>query len=231
MKRAVLLTVLALVCGLSLGLIIGIGMGSTTQAQATALSAIATADLNRGNRYASPPAAEAVLDAADDQLLLERAGQVLEALKAQDYAALSGLVHPVHGVTFTPYSTVDSSCDLELNRRQIAALGWDDTTYLWGVSDGSGDPIQITGAQYFQRYVFNADYTTAPNVSVDQVGISGNALENVAEAYPEGRFVEYCFPGIDPELNGFDWCSLKLVFEVWENQWYLVGMIHGEWTV
>lgn len=229
MKRAVLLTVLALVCGLSLGLMIGMGMHSTTQAQATALSA--TAVQNRSNRYSSPPAAEAALDAGDDQLLLERAGRVLEALKAGDYAALSGLVHPVRGVTFTPYSTVDPSCDLAFNRREIAALGQDDTIYLWGMSDGSGEPIRLTAPQYVQRFVFNEDYTAAPNVSVDQVGISGNALENVAEAYPEGRFVEYCFPGIDPAKEGFDWCSLKLVFEVWENQWYLVGVIHGEWTV
>ena len=61
--------------------------------------------------------------------------------------------------------------------------------------------------------------------------ISGNAPENVDAVYEDGRFVEYHFPGIDPAREGFDWCSLKLVFEVWNNDWYLVGMIHGEWTV
>ncbi|MBM6926753.1 hypothetical protein [Pseudoflavonifractor phocaeensis] len=231
MKRAILLAVLALVCGLTLGLLIGSGRLSPTQAQATSLSAIATADLSRANRYYSPPAEENPLDPTDDQQLLDRAGQVLEALKEQDYAALSSLVHPIRGVTFTPYSTVDLSCNLTLDQRQIAGLGQDETIYLWGVFDGSGKPIQATGSQYFQRYVFNADYTAAPTMAVDQVTISGNALENVAAAYPDGRFVEYHFPGLDPEKNGFDWCSLKLVFEIWENQWYLVGLIHGEWTV
>ena len=35
---------------------------------------------------------------------------------------------------------------------------------------------------------------------------------------------------VDEALEGFDWCSLKLVFEPWENDWYLVGLVHGEWT-
>ena len=95
---------------------------------------------------------------------------------------------------------------------------------------GSGSPIRCTSKDYFARYVFNTDYTEAPQVGIDTVLISGNALENVADAYPNGRFVEYHFPGIDPALEGFDWCSLKLVFEIWNNDWYLVGIIHGEWT-
>ena len=42
--------------------------------------------------------------------------------------------------------------------------------------------------------------------------------------------MDYNFPGIDPEKKGYDWCSLKLVFEPWQNNWYLVGLIHSEWT-
>ena len=78
--------------------------------------------------------------------------------------------------------------------------------------------------------MYNEDYARAPEVGVDTVFLSGNALENVSDAYPDARFVDYAFPGLDPELEGFDWCSLKLVFEPWENEWYLVGLVHGEWT-
>ena len=58
-----------------------------------------------------------------------------------------------------------------------------------------------------------------------------NALENVAAAFPDGRFVEYHFPGLDPQMEGYDWCSLKVVFEAYNNQWYLVGLIHSQWTI
>lgn len=220
---------LALVCGLVLGCLVGHSAVSSQNGKAV-LSPTGSQP-GQSNRAAATASLQPSLDIEDNSYLLERASQVLEALKAEDYAALSELVHPQRGVTLTPYSTVDPSCDNVLPQTSVAKLATDDQVYLWGLYDGSGDPIRCTGTEYFDRYVFNVDYTEAPQVGIDTVLIRGNALENAAAAYPNGRFVEYHFPGIDPELEGFDWCSLKLVFEVWENDWYLVGIIHGEWTV
>lgn len=228
MKRAVWMILLALVCGLALGTLIGSGALLAWFSSPPGTDAVSVSS----PRYCSaslPP--EQTLDTADNTPLLERAGQVLEALKENDYAALASLVHPKLGLTLTPYSTVDPALDNTLTRDQVALLPQDQQEYTWGLADGSGAPIQCTPAEYFARYVFNADYTEAPRVGIDTVLISGNALENVAAAYPEGRFVEYHFPGIDPALEGFDWCSIKLVFQVWENNWYLVGIIHSEWTI
>lgn len=225
MKRAALMTVLALLCGLLLGSMVGLSLSSTASSAADSSSVPAVQ-----YAYASSVPTQAPLDTNDNTLLLERASQVLEALKQEDYAALSRLIHPSRGVTLTPYSTVDPSCDNVFSQEQVAGLAEDERLYTWGLTMGSGTPIRCTARDYFARYVFNADYTEAPQVGIDTVLISGNALENVADAYPQGRFVEYHFPGIDPALEGFDWCSLKLVFETWNNQWYLVGIIHGEWT-
>ena len=223
MKRAALMTILALLGGLVLGSMVGLFLSSANSAAVSpAVSAVQSAS--------SAPTEAPLLDTSDNALLLERASQVLETLKLEDYAALSQLVHPSRGVTLTPYSTVDPDCDNVLSQQQVAGLAEDKQLYTWGLSMGSGAPICCTARDYFARYVFNADYTEAPQVGIDTVLISGNALENAADAYPDGRFVEYHFPGIDPALEGFDWCSLKLVFETWNNQWYLVGMIHGEWT-
>lgn len=228
MKRAALMTILALLCGLVLGSMVGLSLSSS--ANSAAASASIPAISYTQNTYASSIPTEPPLDTSDNTLLLERASQVLEALKEQDYSALALLVHPQYGITMTPYSTVDHSCDTVLSQEQVTRLADDDLLYTWGRSVGSGAPIRCTAEDYFARFVFNTDYTEAPQVGIDTVLISGNALENVADAYPDGRFVEYHFPGIDPSLEGFDWCSLKLVFEVWNNDWYLVGIIHGEWT-
>lgn len=223
---------LALVCGLVLGCVVGYGFLPAVQPQngKEALSPTVSQSGQNTRAIAAIPS-QPPLDKGDNTLLLERANQVLEALKTEDYAALSELVHPQRGVTLTPYSTVDPTRDNVLTQAGVAKLATDDQVRLWGLYDGSGNPIRCTGTEYFDRYVFNADYTEAPRVGIDTILISGNALENVAAAYPDGRFVEYHFPGIDPALEGFDWCSLKLVFEVWDNDWYLVGLIHGEWTI
>lgn len=202
-----------------------------TPRQNTALasnSALSSAPLSLPDT--SPPPVEP-LDTSDDALLLERADALLCAMRDGDYKTLSAAVHPVKGVRLTPYSSVEPECNQVLTSYQVASLAEDTTIYTWGIIDGLGDPIRLTAREYFARYVFNADYTTAPQVVLDEVQCFGNAIENASDAYPEGRFVEYHFPGLDQTLEGFDWCSLKLVFEPYQNTWYLVGLIHSEWTV
>ena len=38
---------------------------------------------------------------------------------------------------------------------------------------------------------------------MDEIQISGNALENLPEAYPDCRFVDLCYPSRDPESDGW----------------------------
>lgn len=170
-------------------------------------------------------------DLSGNRVLLMRATSVLSAIKSKDYITLSTYVHPQKGVTFTPYSTVEPEANLNFSVSGIARAGEDPLQYIWGITDGRGSPIQLTMADYFAVYVFNADYTQAPIIGVDRVIGSGNAPENVAEAYPQGRFVEFHFPWLAKENKGFDWCSLKLVFEEYNGDFKLVGIIHSQWTI
>jgi len=172
-----------------------------------------------------------VLDTQDNFPLLDTACYLLHVMKNRDYEALASLVHPQRGVTFTPYSTVDFDTDLTFTPDQIRNLGEDKTVYTWGITDGRGSLINMTMEQYFAAYVFNTDYTQASQIGVDRIIMSGNALENLTDAYPGCRFVDFCCPGTDPAYQGIDWYSLKLVFAPTEDRWALVGVIHGQWTV
>ena len=102
---------------------------------------------------------------------------------------------------------------------------------LWGYEDGRGEPIQMTIVQFLEEFIFSVDYTQATAVGVDQVVMSGNSLENVQDAYPDCRFVDLCYPSLDPAYEGLDWCSLKMVFAPTQSGWYLVGLIHSQWTI
>lgn len=170
-------------------------------------------------------------DLNSNRVLLSRAFTVLSDLNNQDYTTLATMIHPKKGVTFTPYSTVDSDANLNFSADQISKAAGDAEKYLWGLTDGQGTPIKLTMPEYFAQYVYNADYLQAPEIGVDQIMASGNSIENVTEAYPNGRFVEFHFPGLDENKKGFDWCSLKLVFEAYLGDYKLVGIIHSQWTV
>lgn len=171
------------------------------------------------------------LDPEDNFPLLSSACAVNRAIQQQDWTTLAAYVHPDQGVTFTPYSTVEPGTDLTFTASQIKNLAQDQNLYTWGFEDGRGDPIQMTMAQYFQRYVYDRDYTQVPEIGVDRIMTGGNALENLTEVYEGCRFVDFSFPSADPVNDGLDWTSLKLVFRLKENHWYLVAVVHGEWTI
>lgn len=232
MKRSTLLfsSVLCLVIGLLCGLI----APALWREPAMPLASTAytnTSDFNRteGDRsiHQSPLNQ---LDPTNNAVLLCASFEVLNALKAHDATALASTVHPDKGVTFTPYSTVEPGVNINLSSIQVKELYSDETVYTWGHVDGCGNMIEMTVPEYFDRYVYDADYFQAPQIGIDEVVINGNALENVAEAYPGCRFVDFCYPSISPAHEGMDWCSLKLVFEPGDSRWLLVGLIHSEWT-
>lgn len=237
MGKSMFPAILTLVAGFCLGLLCNFGFlapGVTAlQPAVTPISPLKSPlPTPSQTAFTSPsPTVSPTLDMTDNTLLLEVASDVIAALQDQDYDALGTLTHPVKGVVFTPYSTVDLDANLTFAGSQLASLLKSDKTYVWGTTDGKGEPLEMTMSEYHTRYLYNADFANAPMLGIDQILGSGNALENVKEVFPQGRFVEYFFPGLNPEHNGFDWCGLKLVFEVHDNQFYLVALIHSEWTV
>jgi hypothetical protein len=161
-----------------------------------------------------------------------RATEVVAALKTRDDARLAALVHPGKGVRFTPYGFVRADQDVVLRREQIARAFGDSTIRTWGIADGGGEPLTFTFGQYYRRFVYDADFAAAPVVRYDQPPAhSGNTPNNIAQAYPGARWVEFHFPGIDPKYEGMDWRSLWLVFELDDGEWLLTGIVHGSWTI
>ena len=72
-------------------------------------------------------------------------------------------------------------------------------------------------------------YQRREQIGYNQVLSTGNMLENQFEVYDNPIIVEY-FPGLS-RLTGMDWQSLRLVFEEYENEWRLTGIIHNQWTI
>jgi hypothetical protein len=169
-------------------------------------------------------------EAEAQALIADRATEALLALKNRDFAQLAALAHPTLGVRFTPYGYVSES-DLVFDAGQVAALGTDTTTYVWGAFDGSGDPIEMTFAAYYERFIYPRDFAAAPELAYNRTNVQGsNTLDNWAEFYPDGLLAEYHFPQSDPN-GAFDWRALRLIFQQEGDTWYLVGVLHLQWTI
>ena len=226
--------VLCLMIGLLVGILLPIDLLREDEVPPMLNSTVVTppgASQPAAGSSASASAETTLLDPAENFPLLSSACAVNRCLQQKNWSGLAAWVHPDRGVTFTPYSTVDPGSDLNFSADQIKNLGQDQNVYTWGFEDGRGDPIKMTVLEYIDRYVYNADYTQAPEIGIDRIITGGNALENLTEAYSGCRFVDFSFPSADPVNDGLDWTSLKLVFQPEGEHWYLVGIVHGEWTI
>lgn len=155
----------------------------------------------------------------------------MELLKNKNMAGLANLVHPEKGLRFSPYFYVDVQNDKVFDAQQVAGLDRDATIYTWGIYDGIGEPIDLTFNDYYDKFVYDEDFINPHLIGNNTPIGSGNTVDNVSAAYPDGTFIEFHFTGFEPGNDGMDWRSLRLVFEQDEGQWYLVGIIHGQWTI
>lgn len=156
---------------------------------------------------------------------------VIKALDDKDMDTLSSFVHPIKGIRFTPYTYVSLDNDIVFSKDETKNFFENQNEYIWGVYDGKGDEIKLTPSDYFEKFVYSENFIDPEEIGYNTVLSSGNMLKNQFEVYENPIVVEYYFSGFNPEFQGIDWKSLRLVFEEYEGQWFLVGIIHNQWTI
>ena len=157
--------------------------------------------------------------------------EMMALIQQGDMMGLSKYVHPSKGLRFSPYFYVDIQNDQVFTGQQVAGLMDNPKSYRWGSYDGSGDPINMNFDGYYKKFVYDKDFLQANIIGNNYPIGEGNVTDNISVAYPEGYYTEYHFPSFNPEFQGMDWESLRLIFEEMDNNWYLVGISHGQWTI
>jgi hypothetical protein len=175
------------------------------------------------------PTTTPTLTALEAQVLA-RANQVVQLIKNKGFGTLATYVHPDSGVRFSPYATVRTS-DLVFTPTQVNGLWTDTHFYHWGYYDGSGYSIDMVFPDYYALFVYDQDFANAPEIAVNQTLGIGTVPDNARDFYTGSTVVEYHFSGFDPQYEGMDWKSLRLAFTQKDGVWYLVGIIHAQWTI
>lgn len=166
---------------------------------------------------------------SEQQNVMNLAFDIVNVFKEKDMQTLSQYVHPQLGLRFSPYSYVKDS-DQVFSADKVAGLLGDDTVYLWGNYDGTGEPINLTFTDFYAKFIYDVDFANAPQISLNHRLGTGNSIDNIQEFYPDSMVAEFHFPGFDPQYGGMDWRSLRLVFMQSDQTWYLAGIIHDQWT-
>jgi hypothetical protein len=199
------------------------GIESTVSASSDALSSPSvnvTSETN-GPKASKDPQAK----------LKDTAQEVIEYLRERDLMSLVQWIDPEKGLRFSPYSHINKDSDLVFKADKLPSFK-NKSKLKWGISDGSGEPIDLSFRDYYEKFVYNQDFASAPNVNVNKIIGIGNVKFNGKEIYPNASYVEYHFPGSDKKLEKMDWQSLVLVFVPGAaDDWKLVAIVHGQWTI
>ncbi len=164
-------------------------------------------------------------DEAMDYILMPSQNAVI-AMRDKDAEDLNELIHPEKGLRFSPYAYVDINNNLVFNDLDFTS----EKKYTWGNYDGKGDEISLTLSEYWDQFVYDKGFTHAQKIRNNEVVGTGNTTNNVFEAYDQAITVEYYYPGTS-EYDQMDWASLIISFEKYEDEWYLVGVTHNQWTI
>lgn len=156
--------------------------------------------------------------------------QVLNFLKENNYPELIRYFSS-EGVRFSPYGYIDTANTKRLTPEDFLESINKKWILTWGSYDGTGDPIKLSVPAYLKKFVYNADYVNAEAVGYDAVMKQGNSTNNIKELYPNHHFIDYHFSGFDQKNKGMDWTSLRLVFEKEDGQYFLVAIVHDQWTI
>jgi len=166
-----------------------------------------------------------------DSLLLKRTIEITTILDKKEYTRLADFFHPTEGVRFTPYGYIDTTQDIKFTKDQFLSQLKNKSKQHWGSYDGSGDPINLTVEEYFKKFVYDVKFLQPEKLSVNKTLGQGNSLDNLSSIYSGASYTESYFSGFDKRYGGMDWRSLKLIYKILDGKLYLVGIVHGQWTI
>ncbi len=163
------------------------------------------------------------------QTLRQQALRIQRALANNDYARITNDIHPTRGVRFSMYAYVRPETDKVFSREQYAQyLNDSKIRFTWGALDGTGEPLIISLPQYLDTWV-DASKFNESTPSVNEFKHSGNMINNIDKIYQDSDVVEFYYKGTE-EYSGMDWRIMRLVFDEYQGQRYLVAIVNEQWT-
>lgn len=166
----------------------------------------------------------------EKELTQEDLGEIhFTALKEKDLETIASYTHPKKGLLITPYVYIVDGID-SFTKEEVKDLLKDDEIYNWGIYDGKGTPIELSGEDYFEEFIDTEILRNKIEVFINNPQTRGNTFNNIDEVFNPDLIIEYHYEGSE-EYAGIDWESINFVFVEEEDNLYLVAIVGDSWTV
>ncbi len=164
-----------------------------------------------------------------DQKVMTVARQVLATLAARNYTQLEDLVSP-NGLSLSAYPNLTLTKS-DVAQKDVSEIPKNTKVYFWGYTDGKGDPINLTIADFVNKYIYTHDYQKAPNIGVNKKIGQGNSTNSIDTDSAGRVFVAFNFAGFDERYSGMDWTTIYLVFDQVGDEYKLRAIAKDNWTI
>ncbi len=131
------------------------------------------------------------------------------------------------GLLISPDGFIDLDADVVLTAEEVAGS---DEEFLWGYTDGEGAPIESTVTGILESMAASNAVVATEVIGHDTTVGAGNTINNVAEAFPGARLVEFHFSGTE-FYGGLDWSSLRVIIDTSGAEPVLLALVADAWTV
>lgn len=166
----------------------------------------------------------------DKKVSLEKhAAQVMNLLIRKDFAALAEQIEMGQDLLFSPYGYIDTTSAIRFSGEKLKQAASQKQKINWGEYDGTGEPIELTLPEYFDKFVTDKAYLKCGANPLNETTAVGNTVNNLKEVFPDYDFVEYYCKGSD-KYSFMDWGAIRLVYKVSGDKIYLVAIVHDQWT-
>ncbi len=163
----------------------------------------------------------------EDEAVNDLVDAFMTAVSERDNAALARLIHPERGLRMHTYWW---NPEVLINGDELQRLFSSNTTYDWGVEDGSGLPIEGSFAAVIVPEL-ERDLLPATDGECQEILHGATAgLVQLPDGYEQVPFVSLHRPAPDDEI-GFDWGTWVLGIEKWNGRYYLSYLVHYQWEI
>lgn len=156
------------------------------------------------------------------QIIEGRAKLVIQVIENIDMQTFSHYVHPMKGIKFGDSPRLDTK-DKVFMKNEIIDFFKDNEIYLWGQEVPSGLDILLTKKDFFTYYIYH-DFSKVVKIGYNQIITDNGYPETQFRDYPNSIIVEFGFPNVK---NLFDWEGFRIVFQEYENVWYVVAILRS----
>ncbi len=162
--------------------------------------------------------------------ILEKLNKIAVAIEKKDMVQLSKFVHPVKGIRFSNFGYVDIKNDVVVSKEDIK--NFFNNEYIFRYYDEMDDmpSYKETGIEYFNNKIYFSDFSKATlgyNKRVELYNYPTSPGSHF-DVYKNAIIVELYFENNFPEK--LDWKIIRFVFECYNNEYFLVGIVNDEWT-